>query len=103
MKESRSIPIQMAEGALSQATLEAEPANALASIAPVLVRVGDFDISEAETAREMQHHIDADPHVSCKLAAQALAEIRAESRLLRGFLTQFGLAELAVFSRTIRW
>ncbi len=73
MKTSKSIPIQMAEGALSQAALNAEPVNALASITPVLVRVADVDISEAEIAREMQHHIDADPHVSRKLAAQALA------------------------------
>jgi peptidyl-prolyl cis-trans isomerase C len=73
MKESRTIPIQMAEGALSQAALEAEPANALSSAAPVLVRVADIDISEADIAREMQHHPDTDPHVSRKMAAQALA------------------------------
>nr|MBP7917579.1 hypothetical protein [Arenimonas sp.] len=73
MNESRNIPIQMAEGALSQAALDAEPVNALASSVPVLVRVADVDISEAEIAREMQHHIDADPHASRKLAAQALA------------------------------
>jgi len=73
MKESRNIPIQMAEGALSQAALNAEPANAMAGIAPVLVRVAEVDISEAEIAREMQHHIDADPHASRKMAAQALA------------------------------
>ncbi len=73
MKESRRIPIQMAEGALSQAALGVEPANALAGAAPVLVRVADVDISEADIAREMQHHPDADPHVSRKAAAQALA------------------------------
>ena len=73
MKESRNIPIQMAEGALSQAALNAEPANAMDSFAPVLVRVAEVDISEAEIAREMQHHIDADPHASRKMAAQALA------------------------------
>ena len=73
MKQSRSIPIQMAEGALSQAALEAEPTNAMAGAAPVLVRVADVDISEAEIAREMQHHPDTDPHASRKAAAQALA------------------------------
>jgi peptidyl-prolyl cis-trans isomerase C len=73
MKESRTIPIQMAEGALSQAALDAGPANAVVGMAPVLVRVADTDVSEADIAREMQHHPHADPHVSRKLAAQALA------------------------------
>jgi peptidyl-prolyl cis-trans isomerase C len=73
MKQSRNIPIQMAEGALSQAALDAQPVNALSSATPVFVRVADVEVSEADIAREMQHHIDADPHVSRKLAAQALA------------------------------
>lgn len=73
MKESRTIPIQMAEGALSQAALDAEPVSALSSMAPVFVHVADVPVSEAEIAREMQHHPDADPHVSRKSAAQALA------------------------------
>jgi peptidyl-prolyl cis-trans isomerase C len=73
MKISKSIPIQMAEGALSQAALNAEPANALAESVPVFVRVADVEISEAEIAREMQHHPDTDPHESRKQAAQALA------------------------------
>lgn len=73
MSVSKSIPIQMAEGALSQAALNAEPANALAESTPVFVRVADVEISEAEIAREMQHHPDTDPHESRKQAAQALA------------------------------
>ncbi len=92
MKESRNIPIQMAEGALSQAALNAEPANAMASFAPVLVRVAEVDISEAEIAREMQHHIDADPHESRKQAAQALV-VRI---LLQKEIERLGINAIAV-------
>ncbi len=82
MAEPRIIPIVMDQGALSEAARAriAEDAHAhgdersqsLPGPAPVFVRVADTPISEAEIAREMQHHRAADPHQSRTDAARAL-------------------------------
>jgi peptidyl-prolyl cis-trans isomerase C len=68
----RSIPIVMDAGALSEAARAAEVPGALPGEAPVLVSVADRAISEAEIAREMQHHRDDDPHAARAAAARAL-------------------------------
>lgn len=77
----RDIPIVMDEGALSTASIAAadshdhdhdEPRAPLPGPAPVLLRVGDTEIDEAEVAREMQHHRDSDPARARLAAARTL-------------------------------
>lgn len=75
----RDIPIMMDEGALSVASIAAadahdhdEPRTPPPGPAPVLLRVGDTAIDEAEVAREMQHHRDADPARARLSAARTL-------------------------------
>jgi peptidyl-prolyl cis-trans isomerase C len=92
---NRIIPIVMDQGALSDAArtrsadrthLEADdPSRPLAGQAPTYLRVADTDISEAEIAREMQHHRAANPHQSRAAAARALVVrelLRRESERL---------------------
>lgn len=75
---TRTIPIVMDAGALSDAARAdahahfAEPARSLPGAAPVYLRVADTGISEADIAREMQHHRAASPHASRAQAARAL-------------------------------
>lgn len=81
---SRVIPIVMDQGALSDAARAQAPASAAAhehafdtvqplpGAAPAWLRVADTEISEAQIAREMQHHRAADPHQSRLAAARAL-------------------------------
>lgn len=79
---SRQIPIVMDEGALSDAARRAaadpahdhadDPSQPLPGPAPVYLTVGGAAISEAEIAREMQHHRAADPHRARAEAARAL-------------------------------
>ncbi len=75
---SRSIPIVMDAGSLSDAARKQSATDAAASgygapgRPPVFLRVADTDISEAEIAQEMQHHRAADPHQSRAAAARAL-------------------------------
>jgi peptidyl-prolyl cis-trans isomerase C len=68
----RSIPLVMDAGALSDAARAADVHGALPGEAPVLVSVADRAISEADIAREMQHHRDDDPHASRAAAVRAL-------------------------------
>ena len=79
---SRVIPIVMDQGALSDAA-RAELAShghdhaqtsgkGVPGRAPAFLKVGDKEISEADVAREMQHHRDDDPHRSRIEAARAL-------------------------------
>jgi peptidyl-prolyl cis-trans isomerase C len=85
MNTSRVIPIVMSQGALSgagEATAARSPADkyshadgssrTLPTRAPVYLRVADTEISEADIAREMQHHRAANPHQSRVDAARAL-------------------------------
>lgn len=74
---SRIIPLVMDEGALSDAARAEhdhaeEQRKSLPGEAPVWLRVGDTEISEADIAREMQHHRAANPHQSRLAAARAL-------------------------------
>lgn len=77
---SRTIPIVMDQGALSEAARadahvhahDDDPSRPLPGPAPAWVRVGDTTISEAEIAHEMQYHRAADPHVARNDAARAL-------------------------------
>lgn len=78
---SRSIPIVMDQGALSEASARAaaeghdhadDPSSPLPGPAPVLVRVAGRPISEADVAREMQFHRAEDPFVSRRMAARTL-------------------------------
>ncbi|MEO8160379.1 MAG: peptidylprolyl isomerase [Arenimonas sp.] len=100
---SRIIPIVMDEGALSDAARAqagaAEAGHAhddhdhadgspgsLPGSAPVYVQVADTPITEAEIAREMQHHRAASPHQSRAQAARALVTrelLRREIERLR--------------------
>ena len=78
----RVIPIVMEQGALSDAARTRtqnqshqhadDPGRPLSGPAPAYLRVADTEISEAEIAREMQHHRAADPHCSRVEAARAL-------------------------------
>ncbi|MCC6171838.1 MAG: peptidyl-prolyl cis-trans isomerase [Gammaproteobacteria bacterium] len=80
--EAHVRPLVMDEGALSDATRAAAgaplsigqgaAAEAAPVPAPVLVCVAGAPISEAEIAREMQHHRDADPHAARAAAVRAL-------------------------------
>ncbi len=77
MSKSRIIPVVMDEGALSEAAArehahDADPSQALPGPAPVYLRVASTEISEAEIAREMQHHRAENPHRSRADAARAL-------------------------------
>lgn len=82
MASNRVIPIVMDEGALSDAARHAAHAHdedhqdgdrqPLPGPAPVWLRVADTAISEADIAREMQHHRAADPHHARADAARAL-------------------------------
>lgn len=97
MVDSRIIPIVMHEGALSEAAraeLESHDHDhadvserSLPGRAPVYLRVADTEISEAEIAREMQHHRAASPQQSRADAARALV-VR---ELLRRATEQLGL------------
>jgi peptidyl-prolyl cis-trans isomerase C len=77
---NRSIPLVVDYGAgtrpvAAQAGTHAhDPVSGrpLPGAAPVLLRVGETEISEAEVAREMQHHRDHDPHRARSEAARAL-------------------------------
>ena len=100
---TRIIPIVMDEGALSDAarvrSASAKPAAAhddhdhadgshgsLPGHAPAYLRVADTPITEAEIAREMQHHRAATPHQSRAQAARALVTrelLRREVERLR--------------------
>ena len=100
---SRIIPIVMDEGALSDAaraqSASAKPGVAhdthdhaggghgsLPGHAPVYLRVADAPITEAEIAREMQHHRAATPQQSRAQAARALVTrelLRREIERLR--------------------
>jgi peptidyl-prolyl cis-trans isomerase C len=104
---SRAIPIVMDAGALSEAARAqghghdhgadhaadhaADPGQPLPGPAPAWVRVGDTAISEAEIAREMQHHRADDPRRSRQDAARALV-VR---ELLRLEVERLGLAGVA--------
>lgn len=69
----REIPIVMDQGALSDAARALDPGRpSLGNRPPVFLRVGDTEISEADVAREMQHHRAANPHQSRLAAARAL-------------------------------
>lgn len=93
MANPRIIPIVMDKGALSEAAradVEAhdhagDGGRSLPGHAPVYLRVADCEISEAEIAREMQHHRAPDPHLSRANAARALVVrelLRRESERL---------------------
>lgn len=79
---SKVIPIVMAQGALSDAaradaashehTHAEELRKGVPGRAPSFLSVGDTEISEAEIAREMQHHRADSPHQSRADAARAL-------------------------------
>lgn len=81
---ARDIPIVMDAGALSDAArAQAVAAGGQAAAfdaagqtapggTPAWLHVGDTAISEAEIAREMQHHRSADPHQARSEAARAL-------------------------------
>jgi peptidyl-prolyl cis-trans isomerase C len=98
MADPRIIPIVMDQGALSEAARSRieEDAHAhaedrsqsLPGPAPSYVRVADTQISEAEIAREMQHHRAPDPHQSRADAVRALV-VR---ELLRLEVERLGLA-----------
>lgn len=69
----REIPVVMDQGALSDAVRALDPGRpSLGNRPPVFLRVADTEISEAEIAREMQHHRAANPHQSRLAAARAL-------------------------------
>lgn len=82
MHTPRIIPIVMDQGALSEAAraqIQAQahdhandPSQPLPGPAPAYLRVADTQISEAEIAREMQHHRAPSPHQSRADAARAL-------------------------------
>ncbi len=100
MAERRIIPIVMDQGALSaaaRARIDADarahahaedPSQPLPGPAPAYVRVAGTPISEAEIAREMQHHRAPDPHQSRADAVRALV-VR---ELLRLEVERLGLA-----------
>ena len=81
---SRAIPIVMDQGSLSEAaraqaaqaasahTHDADGERSLPGASPAWIRVGDTAISEADIAREMQHHRAGDPHQARGDAARAL-------------------------------
>lgn len=78
----KAIPVVMDAGALSDAARtraaahdhdhDGDPSRPLPGKAPVWVMVGETAISEAEIAREMQHHRADDPHQARNDAARAL-------------------------------
>lgn len=76
--QSRVIPIVMDEGALSDAARHAahdhadDPGQPIPGPPPVWLSVAGHAISEADVAREMQHHRAANPHQSRAEAARAL-------------------------------
>ncbi len=82
MASPRIIPIVMDQGALSDAARAQAKAQvhdhaedrsqSLPGPAPVYLRVADTEISEAEIAREMQHHRAPSPQQSRTDAARAL-------------------------------
>ncbi|MFA5940693.1 MAG: peptidylprolyl isomerase, partial [Sinimarinibacterium sp.] len=81
MADFRDIPIVMNAGTLPKAEHHAAapvherakaPSRPLPGPAPVYVRVADAEISEAEVAREMQHHPAASPQRARADAARAL-------------------------------
>ena len=98
---TRIIPIVMGEGALSDAararTASAEHAHddhdhadgshgSLPGQSPAYLRVAETPITEAEIAREMQHHRAISPHQSRAQAARALVTrelLRLETERLR--------------------
>jgi len=98
MGHPRIIPIVMDPGALSEAARAQVEAHghdhaenrseSLPGPAPVYLRVAGTDISEAEMAREMQHHRAPNPHQSRADAARALV-VR---ELLRRESERLGLA-----------
>jgi peptidyl-prolyl cis-trans isomerase C len=61
-----------AGGAAPAHAHDATPAQPLPGLAPVWVTVADTQISEADIAREMQHHRADDPHQARSDAARAL-------------------------------
>lgn len=82
---AREIPLVMHEGALSDAARAAaaerthdghahdnDPSRPLAGAAPVYLYVAGMPISEADIAKEMQHHRAASPHESRRQAARTL-------------------------------
>lgn len=80
---NRIIPIVMDQGALSDAARKQQaeahshahaddPGKPIAGPAPAYLLVAGKPITEAEVAREMQHHRADDPHQSRKDAARAL-------------------------------
>lgn len=78
---TRSIPIVMDEGALSDAAAKAasgdhdhdeDASSPLPGPAPVLIRVAGRPVSEADIAREMQFHRSEDPFASRRMAARTL-------------------------------
>lgn len=78
---SRPIPLVMDPGSFAEAaraqsaethTHSEELRQSLPGPAPAWIRVGDTEISEADIAREMQHHRAADPHQARADAARAL-------------------------------
>jgi peptidyl-prolyl cis-trans isomerase C len=92
MITTKAIPIVMDPGALSDAARTDahvhadETGRSLPGRAPVFLRVGDTAISEADVAREMQHHRAATPHQSRAEAARALVVrelLRREAERLR--------------------
>lgn len=83
----RIIPLVMDAGALSEAAAKAaaeahdtDPGSPLPGPPPVRVWVAGQPIDEAEIAREMQHHREADPRQS-RLAAARTLVVRALIRL----------------------
>lgn len=98
MNQSRIIPVVMDEGALSDAAArehkhshDTDESKALPGPAPVYLRVATTEISEAEIAREMQHHRAENPHRSRADAARAL--VVRELLLLE--INRLGLSEKA--------
>lgn len=95
---SRVIPIVMDQGALSDAaradthahTHAGESRKGVPGKAPAYLKVGDTEISEAEIAREMQHHRADSPHQSRADAARALV-VR---ELLRREVARLGLTDV---------
>ncbi|MBB5016416.1 peptidylprolyl isomerase [Rehaibacterium terrae] len=93
---SRTIPIVMDAGALSEAAKSrtdahdhaGDPGQPLPGPAPVNLWVGDTAISEAEIAREMQYHPARTPQQARAEAARALV-VR---ELLRREIARAGLA-----------
>lgn len=96
---SRAIPVVMDAGALSDAARAQahehehehghDPSTPLPGAAPAWVMVDGHTISEAEIAREMQHHRSDDPHRARDAAARALV-VR---ELLRREIERLGLTE----------